>query len=80
MLVNYVINDIKQLLIHKMHLYIYSFLLQMDTYSNSTNYQFLNMDRQFSNRYSGLYIHLNNFYRQVGNLFKKEIVKVFLFH
>ncbi|XP_065942983.1 uncharacterized protein [Magallana gigas] len=37
---------------------------EIDTYSNSTNYQFLNMDRQFSNRYSGVYIHLNNFYRQ----------------
>lgn len=64
-----------------MYLYLhvlYTFLLQIDTYSNSTNYQFVNMDRQFSNVYSGVYIHLNNFYREVRifkNGLKKKLLK-----
>lgn len=46
----------------------HTFVLQIDTYSNSTNYQLLNMDRQFSNTDSSIYIELTKFYLQVDVL------------
>lgn len=51
----------------------HTFVLQIDTYSNSTNYQLLNMDRQFSNTDSSIYIELTKFYLQVDvlNILKK---------
>ncbi|XP_078315511.1 uncharacterized protein LOC111127820 [Crassostrea virginica] len=38
---------------------------EMDTYSNNTNYQFVNMDRQYSNGHSNLYHDLNLYYLEL---------------
>ena len=42
----------------------------MDTYSNNTNYQLLNMDRQYSNGYHTIFRQLNRFYLEVINFFE----------